>query len=130
MDLQLAKKRLFDEFMRREARMVADLIRNSPEETDTTTTGDNRSLMSSGAHPAEDEWIDEAIEDQKQIEEPVITDWEDLSTSEVVVAETTHSATSIDAEVFREDETKQESAITSFVQLELPQALKVRSVVV
>ena len=64
MDLRLAKEKLFGEFLRREARMVVDLIRNSPDETDATTTDEQPPAlgdvtMTSSAHPAEDEGIGE-----------------------------------------------------------------------
>ena len=112
MDLRLAKARVF---LAWEARMVADLIRNTPDETHTTTTNEQQPAFSAEpmtgcAHPADDEVIEEGEnrEDPEQIGETVITNLEDLSLGEIVVA-----CTSQDSVNFREGETMEEPTLPS-----------------
>ena len=118
------------------------------EDTSTAmTAGDQQpnpsnDSMTRSALLAEDGGIQEGevSEDQNQIEDAEDTSscdpemiHDDISPGEPVVAEAVGSARSIDVEVFREDETRQEPSIPSegrsFVQLELPQTLKVRVIV-
>ena len=116
------------------------------EDTSTAmTAGDQQpnpsdDSMTRSALLAEDGGIQEGevSEDQKQIEDAENTSCDpemihDDISPELVVAEAVGSARSIDVEVFREDETRQEPSIPSegrsFVQLELPQTLKVRVIV-
>ena len=95
--------------------MVADLIRNTPDETHTTTTNEQQPAflaepMTGCVHPADDEGIGEGEnrEDPKQIGETVINNLEDLSPGEIVVA-----STSQDSVNFREGETMEEPTLPS-----------------
>ena len=149
-ELRMAKKRLFEGFIRYEARQVAALIRNTPE-TSTTQELDQQPDLSdpetSSAQPAEDAKIEERpevepidtedLQDQEQVEETVITDAEedltseDLAPEEPTVKEAANLPPSIlDAQDFREDETEQEptmpSEVRSTAEFEVSNALKVR----
>ena len=116
------------------------------EDTSTAmTAGDQQpnpsdDSMTRSALLAEDGGIQEGevSEDQKQIEDAEDTSCDpkmihdDISPGEIVVGEAVDSESSVD-EVFR-DESRQEPSISSegrsFVQLELPQTLKVRVIVI
>ena len=148
-ELRMAKKRLFEGFIRYEARQVAALIRNTPE-TSTTQELDQQPALSdpetSSAQPAEDPRIEERpevepvdtedLQDQEQVEETVITDAEedltseDLAPEEPTVKEAANLPTSLDAQDLREEETEQEptmpSEIRSTAEFEVSNALKVR----
>ena len=139
-DLRRAKDRLFGVFQRQEARMVAALILNTPEEVNSTTSGDEQAALSdepmtTSAHHAEDDGTEEgevSVEDMEACN--LVVSCEDLSPGEIVVAEAANSSTSIDTEVFGMDDTKQERTLPSeagsISQHEALNALKVRILLV
>ena len=151
-ELRMAPKRIFEESIRHEARQVAALIRNTPEETTATQEGQQPALSKnqegSSAQPTEADGIgersevapmekEEDLQDQEQVRETVITDADEDLTSDVVAPDETmvkevsaNLPTSPDAQDFREDETKQEptmpSEVRSTATFEVSKALKVR----
>ena len=87
-DLRRAKDRLFGVFQRQEARMVAALVLNTPEEVNSTTSGDEQAALSdepktTSAHPTEDDGIEEGDVSvhQTQIEEAASADGEDMASA-------------------------------------------------
>ena len=134
-ELRMAKDRLFEEYIRYEARQVAAVIRNTPEEVPATQENQQPALS---ADPIADSPPPADPDDQKQIRERAIADAvedtvseSDVTTGDVAqmepsVEEAANSPTDLDAEDFREKEERAPSPeVGSANQFEISGSLKV-----